>query len=192
MPTTSLTAPTLRDAGRVLLVFAALVAAPLASAQQKLGYIDSNRILERLPDYQTVQQDIERTAQQWQAEVAALDQEVATMEADFAARQLLYTPEESQLRRAEVDARRTARDALRSRYFGPEGELFREQQNRLRPVQERVLAAVEAVAADGDYDYVFDRAGDFVFLYTRARYDLTDLVLDELGVGVGAQPGGGR
>jgi outer membrane protein len=183
---------TISLAGRSLLVLAVALAAPLASAQQKLGYIDSNRILERLPDYQTVQQDIERTAQQWQAEVAALDQEVATMEADFAARQLLYTPEESTLRQGEVDAKRTQRDALRTRYFGPEGELFREQQNRLRPVQERVLAAVEAVATDGDYDYVFDRSGDFVFLYTRARYDLTDLVLDELGVGVGATTGAGR
>ena len=166
-----------------------LAAAPLASAQ-KIGFIDSNRVLERLPDYQTVQQDVERTAQQWQAEVATLDQEVETMETDYAARELLYTPEEAERRRGEIAAKRQERDALRRRYFGPEGELFREQQNRLRPVQERVLAAVEAVATDGDYDYVFDRAGDFVFLYTRARFDLTDLVLDELGVGVGAQAGG--
>lgn len=177
----------MRALALVALVFAA---APFAAAQQKIGFIDSNRVLERLPDYQTVQQDIERTAQQWQAEVTTLDQEVETMETDYAARELLYTPEEAERRRGEITAKRQERDALRRRYFGPEGELFREQQNRLRPVQERVLAAVEAVATDGDYDYVFDRAGDFVFLYTRSRYDLTDLVLDELGVGVGAQAGG--
>lgn len=169
-----------------VLALATLVFVAPAAAQQKIGFFDSNRVIERLPDYQTVQQEIERLAQQWQTEIEALDQEVATMEADFGARTLLYTPEERDRRRAEIDARRQERDALRRRYFGPEGELFREQQNRLRPVQERILAAVETVANDGSYDYVFDRSGDFLFLFTRARFDLTDLVLDELGVGVGA------
>ena len=174
---------------RALLLAAVVVAAP-ASAQQKLGFIDSQRILERLPEYQTAQQEVERLAQQWQAEIATMDTDIATMEADYAARVLLYTTEEAERRRSEITARRQERDGLRRRYFGPEGELFREQQNRLRPVQERVLVAVETIATEGDYDYVFDRSGDFLFLYARARFDLTDLVLDELGVGVGATPGG--
>ena len=172
------------------LLLAAVVAAAPAAAQQKLGFIDSQRVLERLPDYQTAQQEVERLAQQWQAEIAAMDTEIATAEADYAARVLLYTPDEAERRRGEISARIQERDALRRRYFGPEGELFREQQNRLRPVQERVLIAVETVATEGHYDYVFDRSGDFLFLYARARFDLTDLVLDELGVGVGATPGG--
>lgn len=179
----------------LVLALVAVLAAPLAAAQQKIGYIDSSRILERMPDYQSVQQEIERTATQWQAEVAALETEVEEMESDFAARQLLYTPEESQLRRGEIEAKRQERDALRRRYFGPEGELFREQQNRLRPVQERILVAVETIASEGNYDYVFDRSGDFLFLFAASRYDLTDLVLDELGIGVGATssaPGGGN
>jgi outer membrane protein len=54
-------------------------------------------------------------------------------------------------------------------------------------VQERVLVAIEKIAQEGSYDYVFDRSGDFLFLYARDRFDLSDLVLDELGVGVGAQ-----
>lgn len=173
---------------RTLALLALVVGlAPLAAAQQKIGFVDSNRILERLPDYQTVQQDVERLGQQWQAEVATLDAEVEGMERDFAARVLLYTADESERRRGEIEARRQERDALRRRYFGPEGELFREQQNRLRPVQERILAAVETIAAEGDYDFVFDRAGDFLFLYAQPRHDLTDLVMDELGIGVGAQ-----
>lgn len=173
----------------LVLALAALALVPSAWAQQKIGFIDSNRVLERLPEFQTAQQEVDRLGQQWQTEVAALDTEVQQMEADFAARTLLYTPEERTRRRTEIDAKVQERDALRRRYFGPEGELFREQQNRLRPVQERVLAAVETVAADGDYDYIFDRSGDFVFLFTKTRYDLTDLVLDELGVGIGARAG---
>ena len=70
----------------------------------------------------------------------------------------------------------------RRRQFGPEGELFRQEQQLLRPIQERVLEATETIAEEGDYDFVFDRSGDFLFLYANDTHNLTDLVLDELGV----------
>jgi outer membrane protein len=172
----------------VLALAAATLAAlaPAAAAQQKLGYIDSDVVLERMPEYRTVQQEIDRLAATWQAEVDALAREADALEAEFAAREILYTDEERDRQLAAVAAKRQEHDALRRRYFAAEGELFREQQARLRPVQERLLAAIEAVAADGEYDFVFDRAGDYLFLYARPRHDLTDLVVDELGLGVGA------
>lgn len=168
------------------LLAAALLAAAPAAAQQTIGYIDSPAILERMPEFQTAQQELDRLTTQWQAEVAALDREADALADQFAAREILYTEAERTEALAAIEAKRNERDALRTRYFGPEGELFREQQSRLRPAQERLLAAIEVVAEDGGYDYVFDRAGDYVFLYTRPRHDLTDRVLEELGVGLGA------
>lgn len=75
-------------------------------------------------------------------------------------------------------------DRLRDRYFGPEGELFQQQNQLMRPLQERILEAIEEVATREGYDYVFDKNGDFVFLFTRAQYDLSDRVLEELGIDV--------
>lgn len=175
---------------RTLVALAALLAAAPASAQQKLGFVDSERILALMPEYQTAQQELDRLAGQWQAEVDAVGVEAEGLQASFAAREILYTAEERDRGLAEIVARRQSADALRRRYFGPEGELFREQQARLRPVQERLLTAVENVATEGDYDFVFDRTGDYVFLFARPRNDLTDRVIDALGltVGAGARP----
>ncbi len=173
---------------RLLLALGLLAVAvgPAAAAQQKIGFIDSERILSQMPEYRTAQQELDRLVSQWQGEVDALARAAEQMADDFAAREILYTDEERQTQQEAIEAKRTERDALRTRYFGPQGELYREQQTRLRPAQERLLAAVEAVANDAEYDYVFDRSGDYLFLFTRARYDLTDLVMDELGLGVGA------
>lgn len=169
----------------------ALAVAPAAVAQQNLAYVDSDAILDQMPEFQSAQQELDRLAQQWQAEVAALDQEAARMADEFAAREILYTDDERTEALEAIEAKRQERDQLRDRYFGPSGELFREQQTQLRPAQERLLAAVEAVAEDGDYDYVFDRAGDYLFLYTQPRHNLTDLVLEELGIGLGANASSG-
>ncbi len=174
----------------VLPALVLLAAAAPAAAQQKVGYVDSERILALMPEYRTALQDVDRLASQWQAEVDATTQEADALQADFSARELLYTAEERTRALADITARRQAAEALRRRYFGPDGELFREQQQRLRTVQERLLTAVETVATDGDYDFVFDRTGDVVFLYARSRNDLTDRVLDRLGLTVG--PGGTR
>ncbi|MGB3542529.1 OmpH family outer membrane protein [Rubrivirga sp.] len=175
-----------------LVLLIALILAPAGLAQQQIGYIDSDRILSQMPEFQSAQQALERQASLWQTEVEEAGREVERMSDEFAAREILFTEEERTRQLQAIEAKRQERDALRARYFGPQGELFREQQTQLRPAQERLLAAVEIVAEEGDYDYVFDRAGDYVFLYTRSRFDLTDAVLLELGVGVGAAAPGAR
>ncbi|MEM0961739.1 MAG: OmpH family outer membrane protein [Bacteroidota bacterium] len=174
-------------------LLAAVLSVP-AVAQQKLGYIDSEQILGQMPEFQSAQQALDRQVQQWRAEVDALTAEAQQLTDEFTAREILFTDEERERRQQAIEAKRQERDALRTRYFGPQGELFREQQQQLRPAQERLLAAVENVAERDDYDYVFDRSGDYVFLYTQPRFDLTDAVLEELGIGIGAAatPGSGR
>ena len=175
-----------------LTALALLALAAPAGAQQKVGFIDSEQVLPQMPEFQTAQQELDRLGSQWQAEVAALEREADAMADEFAAREILYTDDERRTQLGAIEAKRSERDALRTRYFGPEGELFREQQTRLRPAQERLLAAIDAVATDGEYDYVFDRSGDYLFLYTRPRHNLTELVKEELGIGVGVATPGSR
>ena len=168
------------------LIALALVALCTAAqpAAQKVGYVDSDAILSRLTDYQTAQQEVDRLAQEWQSELDRMKREIEEAERDFEARELLYTDEERTAAQQAIEALRRERDSYRSRHFGPTGELFKEQQQRMRPVQERVLEAIEVVAEEDGYEYVFDRAGEFLFLYAAVKHDLSDRVLDELGVPV--------
>ena len=64
----------------------ALALALPAAAQQKLAFVDSERILALMPEYRTAQQDVDRLASQWQVEVDAVSREAETLQADYAAR----------------------------------------------------------------------------------------------------------
>lgn len=155
-----------------------------AAAQQKIGYVDSEYILDRTPEFASVQQQLDRLAQEWQREIESRQREVDEMFTEYQARELLYTQEERRSRReAIVDAEESV-EGLRNQYFGPEGELFKQQENLLKPIQERVLAAVEQVARDEEYDYVFDKSGDFLFLFAQDEFDLSNRVLEELGIDI--------
>lgn len=158
-----------------------------ADAQQKIGYIDSQYILDRLPEYQTVQQKLDQVEQQWRSEIQDARDRVEELRQEYQARELLYTDEEREQRKQEITEARREVESLRQRYFGPDGQLFSRQRELMRPIQERILAAVEEVATSEGYDYVLDQSGDVLFMFARDQYDLSDTVLRELGVDVERQ-----
>ncbi|WP_245771902.1 OmpH family outer membrane protein [Rhodothermus profundi] len=161
-----------------------LCLAGAGQAQHRIGYVDTEYILSKLPEYQAAQQRLDQMVRDWQAELDRRRQEIDRMFEEYQARELLYTPEERRRRREEIARAEEALDRLRQQYFGPEGELFRQQETLLRPIQERVLEAIEAVARDQGYDYVLDKAAAPVLLYAPPEHDLSDRVLAELNVNV--------
>lgn len=179
---------------RVLLIAAviALGGGDVAQAQQKIGYVDTQYVLDQMPEYKTVQQKLSKLEQQWRNEIEKQRKEVQTLEQKFEARELLYTDEERTRKRREIEQAREKVEQLRQQYFGPEGQLYTRQQELMRPIQERVLEAAESVATTDGYDYVVEKKGDALFLYAREEHDLSDRVLRELGINVEQQQTGQR
>ncbi len=153
-------------------------------AQHKIAYIDSDKIYQNYPEFATAQQSLDRLAQQWEQELSEMARVLDENFREFQARELLLTLESRQERQNEIIAAEEELERKRIQYFGPEGQLFHQQEQILRPIQERVLAVIQEVAEGEGYDYVFDRNGDFVFLYANESLDITDIVLEELGVDI--------
>lgn len=163
-----------------------------AYGQQQIGYIDSEYILERMPEYESVQQQLDRLTGQWEAEIEEQRAQAEELRQEYQARELLYTEAEREKKLQEIEAADREVEQLRQQYFGQEGELYSEQQRLLRPIQERVLEAVEQVAEAEGFDYVFDKSGEVLFMYAQEQYDLSERVLEELGIDVDAQQSVGR
>ena len=167
----------------VALVTAVLAATPVA-AQQKIGFVDSEYVLEKIPEFATIEQNIDRKRQEWEQELQESQESVDELFREYQARELLYTREERNRKREEIVRAEEDLNRLRMKYFGPEGELFVQQETQLRPLQEKVLKAIEQVAARDGFDYVFDKSGDIVFLFAREQNNLSDKVLEELGIDI--------
>ena len=174
----------------VAVLVGALVWVPTTQAQQRIGYVDTEYILNQLPEYTSVQQKLDQLEQRWREEIQSQQERVETLEAEFEAREVLYTEEERQRRRESIQQARKKVEQLRQQYFGPEGRLYTRQQELMRPIQERVLSAVESVATEAGYDYVLDRKGETLFLFARDEHGLNDQVLRELGINVDQSEGG--
>ncbi len=165
------------------LIFIALFGtASLVFAQQKIGYVDTEFILRQVPEYATVQQNLDRLASEWQTELNRMQREIDAVFQEYQSRELLYTADERQSKQAEIINKEEELEQFRIRNFGPEGELFKRQEQMMRPIQERILEAVEEAATSGGYDYVLDKSSSTIFLFYRDQYDLSINVLEEMGI----------
>lgn len=167
-----------------LVLLMAWMAVPTsAHAQnQRIAFIDSEFILSRMPEYTGLEQRLRALTDGWREEIEELQRDIDRLEREFIAREILYTDEVRQQRLNEIEARKRAKDQFINARFGPEGEYFRQQQQILEPLQRRIMEAVEAVAARDNLDFVFDRSGDFLFLYTRSQWNISEDVLLEMGI----------
>lgn len=169
----------------LLMVFAVQPAYQEASAQnQKIGFLDTDFILSKIPEYEGIEQRLRQLTETWRNEISELDREIEQLRQDFEAREILFTPEVRRERQQEIDNKRRERERFVNQRFGPEGDYFRQQRELLRPIQRQIAEAAGRVAERDGFDFLFDRSGDYIFFYTRPQWDVSIDVLLELGIQV--------
>jgi outer membrane protein len=161
----------------------------LMAQNQKTGYIDSEYILTKLPDYSGVEQRLATIVQGWATEIDNMEKEIQELKRDLQAKEILYTPQVRKDKQDEIDRKIADKDRLVQSKYGPDGEYYKTQETLLEPIQQKIMIAVRTVAERGNYDFVFDRAGDFLFLYTKPQWNLSNDVLKELGIEVDTTTG---
>ena len=166
--------------GMILSAFILTVLSTLSYAQLKIGYVDSNTIMDKLPDAQDARQKLDALVKQWQDELNKKEADWKTKYDDYEKRKLIMTDQtrsetETELMNMEKDI-----SDFREKKFGTNGELFQKQDELMKPVQNKIFTAIQDIAKDEDLDFVFDRSGDVMLLYAKEEYDITNKVLDKL------------
>jgi outer membrane protein len=150
---------------------------------QKFGYIDSDFILGKMPEYKKAQDEIDQLSGGWQKEVEDLQKKVESLYISYKAEQVLLTEEMKQERLAEIEKKEKELKEYQRKVFGFGGLFFLKKQELIKPLQDKVFDAVEKIAKANRLAIVFDKSGELVMMYTDPRHDYTDFVLEELGLG---------
>jgi len=152
----------------------------VSSAQLKIGYVDSDTIMKNLPDAQDAQQKLDALIQEWQAELTKLEGDWKKKYDDYEKRKLIMTDQTRAELEQELIKLEQQIGEFREKKFGTNGELFQKQDELMKPVQNRVFIAIEAVANEEDLDFVFDRSGDVMLLFAKEEHDITARILEKL------------
>lgn len=166
---------------KIIIPLFALFLANLTFAQ-KFGYVDTQYILEKMPEYKEAQAEIEKLAKGWEKEIQDLYQKVEQMEVELKAEEVLLTKEMWDERNVEIERSWNEVKEYQQSIFGFDGLYFLKKKELVKPVQDQVFEAVERVAKNNRLQIVFDKSGDLVMIYTDPIHDYTDFVLEDLGL----------
>lgn len=167
----------------LLLAFMLLFGMTAVNAQQsqKIAYVDSDYILENIPEYGDAQEEINQLSKQWEKEITQLFQEAQEMDREYQAESVLLSEDQKRKKKEAITAKRQEAEALRMQYYGPDGELYTKRAELIQPIQEKVYNAINTLAQLKNYAFVFDKASGTTMLYCNEKNDISDDVLDEIG-----------
>ena len=148
-------------------------------ADVKIGYIDSNEIMTKFEEVRQVQVSLEKEQRKLQAEMENLIQQLDSLNQEYERQRLLMSDSRRQEKEQELVRSEKQIQKFQMDKFGPEGEIYRKQNQLLKPVLAKVDEAIQAIGERQGFDYILDAvAGGIV--YALPQNNLTEDVIEEL------------
>ena len=164
-----------------ILLLLAISFSTLSIQAQKFAYVDTDYILNKIPDFKQAQDKLDGLSADWQKEIENKYADVEQMYRAYQQEQVLLTDDMKEKREDAIIKKETDAKNLQKKYFGPEGNLYLKRQELIKPIQDKIYDAIQQLAADNKYAIVFDSSSDLIMLYKNNNYDKSDKVLDLMG-----------
>lgn len=165
---------------RILLVVVLMLIAFSGNAQRsniRIGYIDTEYILENIPEYNEALSQLDAKVQKWKGEIDLKLRDIEKKKLDLRNERVLLTKELIEEKEEEIKAEEAEILDYQQKRFGPNGDLIIQKQKLIEPIQDQVLTAVQELAKAKKYDFIFDKSADVVMMYSNKRYDLSDFIV---------------
>ncbi len=148
---------------------------------QNFGYVDTEYILENIPDYKDAQGELDKLSIEWQKQLERKYAEIDKMYKNYQAEQILLTEDMKVKREDEIIKKEKAAKEYQKKKFGVDGELFQKRKELVKPIQDKVYKAISDIANYKKLGVVFDKSSALTMLYTNPKYNISDDVLKKLG-----------
>ena len=166
---------------KLLLSIVTVFALSLSASAQRFAFIDSEYILENVPEYKSAQQQLDKISLQWQKEIEAKFAEIDRMYKDFQAESVLLSDDMKKKREEEIIDKEKEAKELQKQRFGKGGDLLKRRQELIKPIQDKVYNALKEISTTKNYAAVFDKSSDLTILFVNPKFDISDQVLEEMG-----------
>ena len=167
---------------RVLLSLIVLACcAAVAQAELKVGYIDSEVLKERLPEFREAQRMLDQLRQDYENQAKDREAKLLKLQEDFRRQELLMSEARKAELQTEFEAKVQQLQQFTQEKFGPEGELMRKNIEFSEPIFKKINDAIQVMAEGEGYDFIFDAAApSSCLVFAKENYDLTEQLLEKM------------
>ena len=157
----------------------------IAFSEIKIGYVDSNEIMNNFEEVRQVQVDLEKEQKRLEAEFNDLVYSLDSLKQDYERQRLLMSDTRRNEKETEIANKEKSIQKFQLDKFGPEGEIYRKQNQLLKPVLGKIDEAIQKVGNERGYDFILD-AMSGALLYALDSHNLTEDVMEELSKATGS------
>ena len=166
---------------KLLLILALSFTTITTTQAQKFAYVDTDYILNKIPEFKQAQDKLDAISADWQKEIENKYTEVDQMYRAYQQEQVLLTDEMKVKREETIINKENQAKQLQQKYFGPEGDLYLKRQELIKPIQDKIYDAIQQLAANNKYQVIFDSSSDLIMLYKNNNLDKSDKILGLMG-----------
>ncbi|MCL2329204.1 MAG: OmpH family outer membrane protein [Bacteroidetes bacterium] len=147
---------------------------------QKIMYLDSEYMLNKIPAYKEAQKQLDNLTKQWQAEIEEQMAALKAMNNQFQVDKMLLSNDMRVKREQDIATKEKEIRELQRKRFGPEGDRFKREQELIKPIQDELYNAVKETAQAQNYNFIFDVATGKI-IYSDPKLDVSDAILKRMG-----------
>ena len=164
-----------------ILLLLAISFLTITTQAQKFAYVDTDYILNKIPDFRQAQDKLDALSSDWQKEIENKYADVEQMYRAYQQEQVLLTDDMKAKREDAIIKKENNAKNLQQKYFGPTGDLYLKRQELIKPIQDKIYDAIQQLAANSKYAVIFDSSSDLIMLYKNDNLDKSDKVLELMG-----------
>jgi len=163
---------------KILFTFVVFMLFGLSNAQ-KIGVVDTEYILNKMPQYQEAEARLNSQIDTWQSELQNMQSEYEKKRSAFENERVLLIGDQLKLREKEVTDLEKNIKTTTSLRFGANGEITKLRTNLIQPFQDQIWGAIKTMSEKNGLGIVLDKTSNNV-LFLQKRFDYSDKVLDIL------------
>lgn len=148
-------------------------------AQQKIGYIDSQKILVSYSRAQEIRNEFDNQVKEWKNEINRRQQELENLQKNLQSQSFMLT-EEARLRKIEeLQKKKAELENYVSGIYGKNGQAENLNQELMQPLLAEIDTVVSEIAEEEEYSYILD-VSTGVVIYADDIYDITNRIIETL------------
>lgn len=149
---------------------------------QKYGYLDSDFVMQSVPEYSEAKDKLDKLADRWTKEIEERYEIIKKKKEAFNREEVLLPNEEKTKRAEEIKKLEADAMELQKARFGVSGDYFQKRQELIKPIQDKVFDAMQKVASKRNYSFIFDKANQSNLIYADSKFDISEEVIKEMGL----------
>jgi outer membrane protein len=150
-----------------------------ASAQAKFGHVNTQEIIQAMPEYTTARTEIETLTKQYEADLKSMQEEFQKKYEDYQKNGATLPDNIKQRREQELQ---DMDNKIRQSYQDNQQALAQAQQEKMQAITTKVLDAIKQIGQAGNYVYIMEMGAGIPYISTTLSEDLTAQVKGKLGL----------